>query len=60
MEKKKPGVTYSFDSVGSKLLYDRASVDGVGPFHTFSAPAGKDADGRDDQSFRVSVRHGRG
>jgi quinoprotein glucose dehydrogenase len=47
VEKKKPGVTYSFDSVGSKLLYDRASVDGVGPFHTFSASAGKDANGRD-------------
>ena len=40
VEKKKPGVEYSFDSVGSKLLYDRASVDGVGPFHTFSAPSG--------------------
>ncbi len=46
VEKKKPGVEYSFDSVGSKLPYDRASVDGVGPFHTFSAPAGKDANGR--------------
>ena len=46
VEKKKPGVNYSFDSVGSKLLYDRASVDGVGPFHTFSASAGKDASGR--------------
>jgi quinoprotein glucose dehydrogenase len=30
------------------LPYDRASVDGVGPFHTFSASAGKDpATGRD-------------
>src|SRR4029077_13923254 len=47
VEKKKPGVTYSFDSVGSKLLYDRASVDGVGPVHTFSATAGKRADVRD-------------
>jgi len=46
VEKKKPGVSYSFDSVGTKLLYDRASVDGVGPFHTFSASAGKDAAGR--------------
>jgi quinoprotein glucose dehydrogenase len=46
VEKKKPGVEYSFDSVGSKLLYDRASIDGVGPFHTFSALAGKDANGR--------------
>jgi len=48
VEKKKPGVTYSFDSVGSKLLYDRASVDSVGPFHTFSAPSGlKNAQGGD-------------
>src|SRR5499427_10058140 len=46
VEKKKPGVEYSFDSVGSKLPYDRASVDGVGPFHTFSALAGMDANGR--------------
>jgi quinoprotein glucose dehydrogenase len=47
VEKKKPGVTYSFDTAGSPHIYDRASVDGVGPFHTFSAPAGKDANGRD-------------
>ncbi|HXD75063.1 MAG TPA: PQQ-binding-like beta-propeller repeat protein [Vicinamibacterales bacterium] len=46
VEKKKPGVEYSFDSVGSKLPYDRASVDGVGPFHTFAARAGTDANGR--------------
>jgi glucose dehydrogenase len=47
VEKKKPGVNYSFDTVGSQLPYDRASIDGVGPFHTFSASAGKDANGRD-------------
>jgi quinoprotein glucose dehydrogenase len=47
VEKKKPGVTYSFDAVGSTQLYDRASVDGVGPFHTFSASMGRDAAGRD-------------
>jgi glucose dehydrogenase len=48
VEKKKPGVNYSFDTVGSTLPYDRASVDGVGPFHTFSAPSGlKDDNGRD-------------
>ena len=46
VEKKKPGVSYSFDTVGSQLPYDRASVDGVGPFHTFSASAGKDENGR--------------
>ena len=39
-EKKKPGVEYSFDERNSNLLYTRASVDGPGPFHTFSAPAG--------------------
>jgi quinoprotein glucose dehydrogenase len=47
VEKKKPGVNYSFDTVGSTLPYDRASIDGVGPFHTFSASAGKNESGRD-------------
>jgi len=47
VEKKKPGVTYSFDAVGSSQPYDRASIDGVGPFHTFAASMGKDAAGRD-------------
>jgi len=47
VEKKKPGVTYSFDAVGSPQLYDRASIDGVGPFHTFAASMGKDGAGRD-------------
>jgi len=47
VEKKKAGVTYSFDAVGSTQPYDRASIDGVGPFHTFSASIGKDAAGRD-------------
>jgi len=37
-EKKKPGVEYSFDENGSPLEYTRASVDGPGPFHTFTAP----------------------
>ncbi len=47
VEKKKAGVTYSFDAPGSTQPYDRASVDGVGPFHSFSASMGKDAAGRD-------------
>ena len=47
VEKKKPGVTYSFDAVGSQQPYDRASIDGFGPFHTFSASVGKDSSGRD-------------
>jgi quinoprotein glucose dehydrogenase len=44
-ERKKPGVEYSFDEHGSPLEYTRASVDGPGPFHTFSAPV-KEASGR--------------
>jgi quinoprotein glucose dehydrogenase len=44
-EKKKPGVEYAFDEHGSPLEYTRASVDGPGPFHTFSVPV-KQADGR--------------
>jgi quinoprotein glucose dehydrogenase len=44
-EKKRPGVQYAFDERDSKLEYTRASVDGPGPFHTFTAPV-KDAKGR--------------
>ena len=44
-EKKKPGVQYAFDERGSDLLYTRASVDGPGPFHTFTAPV-TDANGK--------------
>jgi len=45
VEKKKEGVTYSFDAAGSNQAYDRASVNGVGPFFTFSASF-MNADGR--------------
>ena len=45
VEKRKPGVEYSFDTRGSNHPYDRASVDGPGPFHAFTAPL-KDASGR--------------
>ena len=38
MQDKDPNVTYSFEAVGSKQPYDRASIDGVGPFYTFAAP----------------------
>ncbi len=38
VEDKDPNVTYSFEAVGSKQPYDRASIGGVGPFFTFSAP----------------------
>lgn len=44
-EKRKPGVMYSFDTRGSDLPYERAAVDGPGPFHTFSVPV-KEASGR--------------
>jgi quinoprotein glucose dehydrogenase len=37
VEKKDPNRDYSFDAPGSKQAYDRASVDGKGPFFTFSA-----------------------
>jgi quinoprotein glucose dehydrogenase len=45
---KDPTVTYSFEAVGSKQPYDRASINGVGPFFSFNAPLGGqyDADGR--------------
>jgi quinoprotein glucose dehydrogenase len=45
VEKRKPGVEYSFDTRGADFPYDRASVDGPGPFHSFSAPI-KDASGK--------------
>src|SRR4029434_3981556 len=46
-EDKDPNVTYSFEAVGSKQPYDRASIDGVGPFHSFAAPlSGKYENGR--------------
>ncbi len=38
VEDKDPDVTYSFEAVGSEQPYDRASVDGVGPFFSFSEP----------------------
>ncbi len=37
-ERKPPGVTYSFEAPNSNHPYDRASVNGIGPFFTFSAP----------------------
>jgi quinoprotein glucose dehydrogenase len=38
VEKKDPNVHYSFDAPFTDQPYDRASVDGKGPFFTFSAP----------------------
>jgi quinoprotein glucose dehydrogenase len=48
VQKKDPNVTYSFEAVGSKQPYDRASILGVGPFFSFQAPIGGkfDAKGR--------------
>ena len=40
VERKPPGVTYSFEAPNSNHPFDRASVNGVGPFFTFSAPLG--------------------
>jgi len=45
VEKKKPGGNYGRGTEGSEQPYDRASVNGPGPYFTFSAPM-KDADGR--------------
>ncbi len=38
VQDKDPNVTYSFEAVGSKQPYDRASINGVGPFFSFNAP----------------------
>jgi len=38
VEDKDPDVTYSFEAAGSTQPYDRASILGVGPFFSFTAP----------------------
>ncbi|HEX5048534.1 MAG TPA: PQQ-binding-like beta-propeller repeat protein [Gammaproteobacteria bacterium] len=38
VQDKDPNQTYSFEAVGSKQPYDRASINGVGPFFSFNAP----------------------
>jgi quinoprotein glucose dehydrogenase len=38
VQDKDPDETYSFEAVGSRQPYDRASINGVGPFHSFTAP----------------------
>jgi quinoprotein glucose dehydrogenase len=45
IERKKPGGNYGRGTEGSTQPYDRASVDGPGPYFSFSAPY-KGADGR--------------
>ena len=37
-ERKPPGVTYSFEAPNSNHAFDRASVNGIGPFFSFAAP----------------------
>jgi quinoprotein glucose dehydrogenase len=38
VEDKDPDITYSFEAAGSTQAYDRASINGKGPFFTFAAP----------------------
>jgi quinoprotein glucose dehydrogenase len=38
VQDKDPDETYSFEAVGSTQAFDRASIDGVGPFFSFTAP----------------------
>ena len=45
IEKKKPGGNYGRGTQESKQLYDRASVNGPGPYYSFSAMM-KDANGK--------------
>lgn len=45
MEKRKEGLNYGRGTEGSNQPYDRASVDGAGPYHGFSATV-KDANGK--------------
>ncbi len=45
MEKRKEGLNYGRGTEGSNQPYDRASVDGPGPYHGFSATV-KDASGK--------------
>jgi len=47
VEDKDPDVTYSFEAAGSRQPFDRASINGVGPFFSFNAPLnGYDAEGQ--------------
>ena len=47
VEDKDPDITYSFEAAGSTQAYDRASINGKGPFSAFTAPLnGYDEEGR--------------
>ena len=60
IERKKPGLNYGRNTEGSTQPYDRASVNGPGPYFSFTAPLKDDdrTDGR--QIFRAGVRLGPG
>ena len=45
IERKRPGLNYGNGIAGSTMPYDRGSVNGAGPYFTFSAPL-KDSTGR--------------
>jgi quinoprotein glucose dehydrogenase len=45
IERKRPGLNYGRNTEGSTQPYDRGSVDGPGPYFTFSAPSRRDEDG---------------
>ncbi len=45
LEKRKPGLVYGRGNEGSTQIYDRGSVDGPGPYFSFSATV-KDANGK--------------
>ena len=45
IEEKRPGLNYGRGTEGSTIPYDRGSVNGAGPYFTFSAPL-KDETGR--------------
>src|SRR5690606_35293114 len=57
VEDKDPNVTYSFEAVGSKQPYDRASILGIGPFFSFSAPIDGKWDEKDRKSTRLNSSH---
>jgi len=44
VEDKDPDITYSFEAAGSTQPYDRASINGKGPFFEFAAPLGGEYD----------------
>src|SRR3972149_951940 len=46
LARKNPGPNYGRGTDGSPQPFDRASVNGPGPYFTFSAPVGRDENGR--------------